>query len=340
MKHSTITATATHSFGSAYTGKKIVVLGAAGFIGRWVARHLSHQGANLSLVVLERASAEAVFTQYGIRGTIFEFDLRNSDRLREFLRLIHPTIVFNLAGYGVNRNERDEETSYQINHVLVRVVAETMAEQADPGWNGQSLIHVGSALEYGNINGDLRENSSPNPTTHYGKSKLIGTQALQQVCQQSGLRGLVARLFTIYGPGEHPGRLLPSLLQARPNGAKVPLTTGEQRRDFTYVEDVAEGLLRLGLSAALAGEIVNLATGKLHSVREFALVAAGILSLSREQLLFGEIATRPEEMIHDPVNIQRLVTLLGWSPQTGLDEGVARTLAFEEQSTSQAESDS
>jgi nucleoside-diphosphate-sugar epimerase len=103
------------------------------------------------------------------------------------------------------------------------------------------------------------------------------------------------------------------------------MSAGLQRRDFTYVEDVAEGLLRLGRSsAAVPGEIVNLATGQLTSVREFAAEAARVLGIPSDRLAFGALATRAEEMQHDPVSVTRLRQLLGWVPSMPIAEGVRR----------------
>ena len=129
----------------------------------------------------------------------------------------------------------------------------------------------------------------------------------------------------MYGPGEHDGRLLPSLIRAADSDSSLDLTTGTQQRDFTYVEDVAEGLLRMALADTPPGGVVNLATGKLTSVREFAEVAARILQLPHTSLRFGQVPERPEEMVHSPVTNQRLRDATGWAPATGVAEGIRRT---------------
>ncbi|NIP76477.1 MAG: NAD-dependent epimerase/dehydratase family protein, partial [Xanthomonadales bacterium] len=75
----------------------------------------------------------------------------------------------------------------------------------------------------------MAEDSVPNPTTLYGRSKLAGTLQFRRACQRTGLRGLTARLFTVYGPGEHPGRLLPSLIEAAETDEPLELTAGLQK---------------------------------------------------------------------------------------------------------------
>jgi len=311
-----------------YRGARAVVLGAAGFIGRWVARNLCEQGARLFLVVRDAARAEQIFSTCGARGEVVEFDLNRLEALRELIAKLRPSIIFNLAGYGVDPSERDEGDAYRVNADLPRRLLEAIAERHDEKWPGQNLIHAGSALEYGEIGGDLAEDSRAEPTTLYGKSKLAGAQAVAQCCVEYGVGGLTARLFTVYGPGEHEGRLLPSLIEAARTGQAIRLTDGRQRRDFTYVADVAEGLLRLGMSPAAPGEIVNLATGRLIAVRQFVEQAAQILNISEERLLFGALPTRPEEMNHSPVAIDRLRRLTGWTPPTGIQDGIREAWDF------------
>lgn len=311
------------AIGDDYRGVTAAVLGASGFIGRWVARYLIDAGACTVAIVRDAGAVPSAIRQASTG--VVEADLSDRNAVRDAIVSTRPTIVFNLAGYGVDRSERDEQMAQLLNAELPAWIAYSL-DAPDDGWTGQRIVHTGSALEYGEIGGDLREDSQPNPTTLYGRTKLAGTLALARACEERGVRGLTARLFTVYGAGEHPGRLLPTLLEGARHSETIPLSAGLQRRDFTYVEDVAEGLLRLGLCRnAHPGEIVNLATGRLTPVREFTLEAARVLGIATERLAFGALPTRTEEMQHDPVLIARLKELIGWSPATDIASGVART---------------
>jgi UDP-glucose 4-epimerase len=307
---------------------RIIVLGASGFIGRWVARYLSALGADLYLVVRHKPSAEKIFTRYNIRGTVIQLDLTRLDQLPGLFQKIKPSITFNLAGYGVDRAERDHKLAYQLNANLVKAVCQAVNRHGDQHWPGRHIVHVGSALEYGEIAGNLAEDSTPFPTTLYGKSKLAGTRALVDCSQMNNVNGITARLFTVYGPGEHRGRLLPALFETAKIGLPLELTAGSQKRDFTYVEDIVDGLLRLGLTYGKPGEIVNLVTGHLTSVRDFVTSAAAVLQIPADNLKFGAIPTRVEEMAHDPVSNIRLQQLTGWLPTVSITSGVRRTADF------------
>lgn len=320
----------------AYSGVRVVVLGASGFIGRWVARSLSESGADLHAVVRNPVDARRMFTAYEIEAEVHEVDLSDLEGTCALLKRLEPAVVFNLSGYGVDPGEKSEASERLagiMNVELPGAVAETLATIPAGAWAGRRVIHAGTVFEYGNIGGHLEETSATNPTGLYGRSKLAGTNRLTGICQAHGLPGLTARLCQVYGPGEHPGRLLPLLIEARRHARPLTLSVGTQRKDFTYVADVAEGLLRLGLTAGRPGEVVNLATGRLATVREFVEMAAHLLRLDAGRLKF-EKPLPDNELQHLEVAINRLRELTCWEPATDVADGIRRTLDFLERTSS------
>jgi nucleoside-diphosphate-sugar epimerase len=315
---------------NAYQSVRTAVLGASGFVGRWVARALSAQGAEIYLIDTDASRTRKISSRYAVKGDIIEVNKNDHNAIPEIFKEIRPSITFNLAGYGVIRTECDRKTAYSVNVQLVKDVAKAIAAVRDPAWPGADIVHVGTAMEYGDIRGDLSEDSIPNPTTLYGRSKLAGTLAFSEYCRAENIKGLTARLFMLYGPGEHSSRLLPSLIKIAATGESLELTAGLHKRDFNHIEDVAEGLLRLGLCTPEPGQIVNLATGKLTSIRHFVEIAAEVLNIEPDKLKFGAIPTRKEEMNHSEVALARARQLIGWIPTTGILKGIRRTLKFTE----------
>jgi UDP-glucose 4-epimerase len=178
------------------------------------------------------------------------------------------------------------------------------------------------------LDGVLTESSVAAPASLYGSSKLAGTMAVSSARERTNLRAVTARLFTVYGPGEHEGRLLPSLIEASRTGGEVKLTMGQQKRDFTYVSDAVEGLLRLSLIAENAPPVVNLATGKLTPVRAFAECAAEVLALRESQLEFGALPEQQDELRQGPADTHLVRELVGWVPTCTPREGITRTMEF------------
>lgn len=313
-----------------YRGVRALVLGANGFIGRWVARRLTDVGAHVSAAVRRPAAFGEVARRWQIHADVIAFDATTDDAVARLVEKAAPDVVFNLTGYGVDRSETDLEVMARINEALVRRLAEVLSTTAPfSAWPGRRLVHSGSALEYGLVDGTVSEDGPAYPHNDYGRTKLAGTMALHDVAQSTGLRSVTARPFTVFGPGEHPGRLLPTISKAAATRSTALLSSGLQSRDFVYVEDVAEGLLRLGLSEGPEGETVNLASGRLTTVRAFAETAASVLELPSNQLLFGREAVRADEMRITGVDVSRLRERTGWTPDPDLARTIRRSVQFD-----------
>jgi UDP-glucose 4-epimerase len=313
----------------AYRDKVVLVTGASGFVGRWVCRLLTASGARVHAVARDANVMRPVMDAYDIKAELLLEDLAKTGRFAEVHRAVRPAITFNLVGYGVDPQERDSDLMAYINAELAGEIAGSIATGfADQAWSGARLVHVGSGFEYGSIRGPIVEDREPNPTTPYGRTKLEGTRRVQSVCESTGLSAVTARVFTVYGPGEHPHRLLPSLRRAARDGTTVELTAGQQERDFTYIEDVAYGLLRLGVLRPAPGQLINLATGRLSSVESFVRAAQEVLALRDDQVGFGSLPYRNAEVWQGTVDVGRLRELLDWSPPFALRRGIQATHEF------------
>jgi nucleoside-diphosphate-sugar epimerase len=312
-----------------YRSRQVLVLGASGFIGRWVARALSAADAKLVLAARDAKRMAEVCSAYEIRGEILAADLLVAGAFAHLQNDARPDITFNLAGYGVDPTERDAALAEALNTSLAGEVARATAAQRSTDWRGLRLVHAGSAAEYGSVDGPVSENSPAAPHSLYGRTKLAGTREFLNAVQASGMRAVCARLFTVYGPGEHSGRLLPSLLDAARAKKALPLTAGEQQRDFTYVGEAAEGLLRLGCVESEMPAVVNLATGMLTSVRAFAECASELLRMEPGQLQFGVLPYRGDELRQGPVATRLLEQSTEWKPTLAVRDGIRETIAFE-----------
>ncbi len=320
--------TSGHAFFSdyVYAGRRALVTGSTGFIGGWVARRLQDAGAQTFLASRSGEALRWSAAEYALKGEHIVADFTVPGTVDRVLNQVRPDVVFNLAGYGVDPVERDPRVAEAVN---VRVVEEFVSalHRADSDFPGHRFVQAGSAAEYGPVADEVVESSATAPVSLYGKTKLLATRIVTAAAL-GGLRAVTARLFTVYGPGEHSHRLLPSLLHAARNGTQLALSRGDQRRDFTYVAEVAEGLIRLGALSGATAPVLNLATGRLTSVREFAECAADVLNLDRRQLRFGEAPCYAEEVQQGQANISLLCATLGWAPSLSVSEGVRKTVEF------------
>ena len=183
------------------------------------------------------------------------------------------------------------------------------------------LVHAGSSLEYGPRSTPMRETDPLAPITFRGAAKAAATLLVLQ----SGVPATVVRPFSVYGPGEQPYRLVPSAVAAAQRGEPIRLTRPGIARDFVYVDDVVDALLRAAAVPEAIGEVVNAGTGTQTTNEE--LVARLEAVLGRQlDVRPGEHEARPwdtECWVADTAKAERL---LGWTARYDLDAGLARML--------------
>ena len=325
-----------HSKEGVYAGRRILVIGASGFIGRWVSAALAGQGALVSALVRDPAKVPTEIGEAsGISLVPGDVERRTelADSIAEVMADLRPSVTFNLVGYGVRPGQDDPGTAERLNTDFVGRLMKVAADVRDDDWPGNAVVHAGSQAEYGPLT-QLEESQDPEPVSLYGRTKLAGTRLAARCARDTGLPAVVARVFNVYGPGEPAHRLLPTLIRRAADEDPIDLTSCVQERDFVFVRDVADAMLRLGAASPLQGEPVNIATGRPIPLRELVLSAAQQLQISPERLRFGALPDRPLEVPSPAVSARRLRELTGWSPATSLEVGIRETVANARQSMS------
>jgi UDP-glucose 4-epimerase len=283
-------------------GRRCLVTGASGFIGQVLVRKLLAAGA------IVHAPGRT------------ELDLDVESSIRRTVRDFAPEKVFHLAAKGVagvGSLETLRETNVRGTR---RLVAELNLLPHSP-----TVTLLGSGFEYAAKETPLKEVDALSPFSDYGISKIEAAAAAREAASRLSVAWV--RLFNVYGPGEPPGRLLPHIVSQSRKGLPTEVTAGEQLRDFTHVDDVAEGIMRLAAQPAVGPgwETFNLGTGtstRLHAFMSLVVAALanhGVVS----DLRLGARPYRPgEPMVYLP-DISRLQKAVGWLPATPLDIGVS-----------------
>jgi nucleoside-diphosphate-sugar epimerase len=296
------------------------VTGATGFLGSFLTRHLVEAGVQVT--ILRRPGSDPwriaplLSTVTDLQGSLLDLD-----PLEPVLRKSHPDVVFHLAWQGVANHERNDEA--QIDHNL----ASGLALFRLAGRLGcRAWVGLGSQAEYGPQNKVLAEDAPTRPMTLYGAAKLAAYHLLGALARQSRTRFVWVRVFSAYGPGDHSHWMIPSLIQQLLEGKRPALTAGEQRWDFIHAQDVADALWRLGSCPAAEG-VFNLGSGQAPTLRSTIetirdLVHPGL------PLGFGEIAYRPDQVMHLQADIGKLSNTTGWRPRISLCKGLSQTVAW------------
>jgi len=293
-----------------------LVTGATGFIGvRLVARLLS-EGRHVTALV--RSSSVLPAEWQGRVRTIICDDLGKAD-----LRGLVDTpvdVLFHLAAYGVKPEHRDIGEMFRANVELPAALAQLCADCRT------RMVMAGTFSEYLRPPTlDLVTEESPLERHKlYGSSKAAGGLMASAIAVNSGVGFRLLRLFKVYGAGEPPHRLLPALVSGLAKGDRVAISAGTQVLDFVYIDDVIEAMVRADAHCREKGGTGtwNVATGRAHSVQEFAERVAAAMNVDASLIGFGAIAMRKDDepwLVGSP---NRLRAELGWQPSIGLDQGI------------------
>jgi len=191
-----------------------------------------------------------------------------------------------------------------------------------------NFINTGTCEEYGDSPVPFREDKKEAPVSPYSASKVSATYFCQMIHKTKGLPIVTLRPFLSYGGYQSTETMfIPSLIRHCLEGKDFPMTKGVQTREFNYIDDVVDAYILTALSKAAIGEIINIGNGIEYRIKD---VAKKIVSLMGNpiNLLYGAKSERAGEAQHFFCNNQRARRVLGWEPTTGLDEGLAKTIAW------------
>jgi GDP-4-dehydro-6-deoxy-D-mannose reductase len=293
---------------------RVLVTGAAGFLGA----HLVATGIARGLDVTALTHRSTVATSGARTATA---DLTSAD-LTSLLATLRPEIVINAASYGVGADERDSRRMQAINTVAAYRLLLT-AKTAGV----RRFIQLGTYSEYGDHTGIISESTPLLPKDDYGVTKAAASLLIAAPGAAEPVETIVLRLFNVWGPGERPHRLLQRVIHHCRAGTRLPLTPGDQVKDWTYVGDVACWIVDVALlPAPYPHRIVNVASGERRSVRDMASMAAR--ALKGEHLLdFGAVPVPTREAQTGPADHTRIATLLPSRQITPLGDAIAATIA-------------
>lgn len=291
--------------------ERILVTGANGFIGSHVIACARDQG--LHAVATYRGARES--------GTV-HLDVCDPEGIDNAFSEVLPSHVVHCAAYGVNYADQDVDLALAVN---VRGSLRVLESAARHGV--RRFVHLGSCFEYGSYTNPIAEDATLNPTAIYGVSKAAATLLLRERAHALSIPLIVARPFGTWGPREAAHRLIPQVLSACMNHSPIKLTACEVIRDYTYVEDMAECILRLlFVDDVPTGTIVNVGSGRSVVLRDFVLAIARMFDAD-DLLQFGALPYRPTEMTSLVADTSRLRDMLGELPRTSLEEGVRQMVA-------------
>jgi nucleoside-diphosphate-sugar epimerase len=294
---------------------RMLITGGTGFLGRPAAAHALVAGAEVHVSARSRPADPPP------GATVHRLDLLDRPATRDLLSAVRPTHLLHLAWVttpGAYWTSPENHEWVTASHWLTTHFASS---------GGRRALLAGTCAEYDwTAGGRCHETDTPTrPATLYGACKNHLRELAERVGADTGMGVAWARLFFLYGPGEHPARLVPSVAQAVLAGQPAECTAGTQERDFLHVEDAAAAVVAL-----LLGEVtgpVNVGSGEAVPVR--AVVEAVAAAAGRPDLV--RLGARPTPPCEPPLlvaDVGRLRREVGWSPRIELWRGLADAVSW------------
>ena len=300
---------------------KILVTGAAGFIGSHTAERLAQSGHEVIGVdnfnpyydvSLKQLNAKQIEAK-GV--TIVTLDLR-TDRLEDILPLDINYIFHFAAQPGISVTSTFED--YFTNNIIATKNLIDYALKCD---QLQLFVNIATSSIYG-LEATYPEDKAPKPASHYGVTKLAAEQLVLQKSREQQLRTCSLRLYSVIGPRERPEKMYTKLIACGLNDEAFPLYEGSDThlRSFTYVGDIVDGIVSVvGNDDKVDGEILNLGTEVEHTTQEGIEAVEKVLGKS---IHINVIPKRPGDQLRTKANIDKARKLLNYNPQTSLLESV------------------
>jgi nucleoside-diphosphate-sugar epimerase len=305
-----------------YKDKNILVTGGAGCIGSNLCRKLAELNANKVIILDDLSSAyewnipKAKNIEF-VEGSVLDDEM--------LMRVFKGKLdyVFHLAAHFANQNSVDNpEVDLMVNGMGILKVLQH-AQVA----NVKRFVYSSSGCGVYGLDSKIpfeEHDVSISLHTPYQVTKLLGELYTNYYHNLYNLPIVNARFFNVYGPGEVPGKyrnVIPNFLYWAMNKKELPITgDGTETRDWTYVDDILNGLLAMGIREEAIGEAINLGSGKEHTVIEMANVVnritnnkAGVKYVERRD---WDVKTRLLS------SIEKASKLLDYRPQMEFEDGI------------------
>lgn len=297
-----------------------LITGAAGFLGSALANQLAREGHqvrgidDLSTGDPQSLSPDVHFT----RGDV-------NDRPKLWTLLQEVDVVYHLAA----RVSVQESVLYPRDYNAVNVGGTVSLMEATRDVGVRRVVLASSGAVYGDLGEQpLQENVIPNPRSPYAVSKLAAEYYVRTIGRLWGIESVILRIFNAYGPGQHLPASHPPVVpyflrQALRSGTLVLHGSGNQTRDYVYVDDVVSALVAAATAPNVNGMVINVGSGRETSIRELAAKVQEITSREAEVIYNAQTAGGVSRMCAD---LTLAHEKLNYRPSIKLDDGLRLTL--------------
>lgn len=307
---------------------KILVTGGAGFIGSHLVDKLLADGHQVVMVDNLATGKREYFAHHEDKSNFNFYEKDITEDLSDVFALEEPEFVFHLA--ALPRVQRSIDEPRETHHVNVNGTFNLL--QLARHFKVKRFVFASSSSVYGDQKElPLHEDMKVNPMSPYAVQKYMGEHYCRQFNNIYNLDTVALRFFNVYGPRLDPDGgyacLVPKFIKLfKTNQRPTIHGTGNQTRDFTYIDDVVAAIINAGLNdnQKAVGEVINIGAHRNLSVNEITRTIKKIMDSDLEPI-YGPALIEPKDTY---ANINKAKELLSWEPKVSLDEGLKRTLEW------------
>jgi UDP-glucose 4-epimerase len=303
---------------------RALITGGAGFIGRALVARCLDAGAEIAVIDNLCAGTLANLEPFLTWIRFHPFDILDQDKLARVMTDFAPDTVFHLAAHHFipfcTAHPRD---TLRVN---VEGTLAVLQEAARVGTRVAVIAATGAG--YPSVSEALAETLPLAPVDIYGVSKAMAEEVAAFVAAQSSLKCVAARLFNAYGPYETNPHLIPEIVKALVRGDDLRLGNLHPKRDYVYVDDIADMLYRCATAPIDRSLTVNIGTGDEYSVQEVVDALARVLGRPI-RISIDPARVRSVDKLHQRADTTLLEKVTGARPRTPLDEGLRRLAIHE-----------
>ena len=303
---------------------RVLVTGAAGFIGSHVVGRLVDAGAEVHALT---STVSAVYPTRLVRLrdaiTLHEGNLIDRSAMDVVAARVRPTHVLHLGAFThVGKSWQRVDECVQAN-----VQGTVNLLQALEPLGYERFVYTGTSEIYGDIPTPFRESDPVNPISPYSVSKYAGERFCRMFHEGRRWPVVMLRPFNAAGPAQTADRVIPEIIIRALRGEELKMTEGRQTREFNFVEDLADGFVRAAFTPGVEGEVINLGCGASISMRDLAIKVLGLMG---DPIVpqFGALPERPTEIWRMECDNTKARERLGWTPTHSLEDGLSKTITW------------
>ncbi|HMQ31538.1 MAG TPA: NAD-dependent 4,6-dehydratase LegB [Chloroflexaceae bacterium] len=310
-----------------WSGKRVLVTGAGGFIGSHLTERLVEAGAQVRALVHYNALGTWGWLDTSPRRDaceVFSGDVRDRDSVRRAMQDVE--VVFHLAALIAIPYSYQAPLSY----VQTNIEGTLNILSAARDLGVARVVHTSTSEVYGTARYVPIDEEHPlQGQSPYSATKIGADKLAEAFGDSFGLPVTTVRPFNTYGPRQSARAVIPALITQCLSGDTVRLGSLHPTRDFNYVADTVEGFVAAASADAAVGATINIGSGREISIGDLVQLVARILGRS-VQVVVDEQRIRPEKSEVDRLlaSNSRARDLLGWAPRVSLEEGIERTITW------------